>query len=274
MAKWRAWLFVLGILIAVIGANLVDYYWPLFLTSGSFAVDINVAKMALAVLLMVTSSVLFKVHLSFKWRSLWWALLLGLPILSIYVVGYLRPSLAMLPDIWLFQNFRPLIPASILHTMMTAFSEEVVFHGVLFGVIYRIFANSRWPLWQTVIVTNGLFALTHLTNAFGQRGALFPTIYNVLFVFGWSVAITIVMIIGRSLWAPIIIHFLTDIVPLTLAYAYPGDGSPTPDYPFNPGHFFQSLALMAVFLVLAVVYAVIWEWWRKRHPLVEEAYPF
>lgn len=83
--------------------------------------------------------------------------------------------------------------------------EEFIFRGVIFIILTKILTKNKLTL--SILITNALFGLFHLTNIFA--GVDF---FYVLFQVGYSFLIgclfNLSFIISKNIFAPIILHFI------------------------------------------------------------------
>lgn len=116
---------------------------------------------------------------------------------------------------WLQRTGAPRSLEAILFQLtMPAIAEEIVFRGVLFGVLERAFkerdsADQRWWKSRTVWLTALAFALIHGWSV--AHGAFQFNAAALAFPFGFGVIAGALRKYSRSLAYPLVLHSLVDV---------------------------------------------------------------
>lgn len=260
------WLAVAAVLIIEQIVLMIAGWWPLLITNGGYHVELILLETVVNLALVWAAEHWLHIHVPFAGRTLLWGLLLSAPIIWLNIGQSLPDIWPEVQTMWRLEDFHALIPWSILQVVLIAVAEEVLFRGVVFQLLRHALQGTRWPVFSTVVLTSLLFALMHLNNAAGAPNFLFPTIYNMLTVFGWALAVTMVMLLTRSLWPGMIVHFLTDLYPVTRQFAFPGGMYNLEDHPFNWAQFTAAGEFMLMGIAIALVYMVVYLVIRRRHP--------
>ncbi len=104
----------------------------------------------------------------------------------------------------------------ILQAFGIGFFEETVFRGLIANFIGYKFNKDTIGVWKAVFISGGIFGLAHLNNIFAGVGVLQAGVQSLVAIFIGAL-LCAVYYRGRSLWAMMVLHALTDLGPLFIA---------------------------------------------------------
>lgn len=94
--------------------------------------------------------------------------------------------------------------------LMAGVSEEVAFRGVPQALALKL-NPSKKTLYKVVVTTSLIFALIHLTNAFGGVKIIFA-VYQTILAFFYAIFISAIFIKTKNIILPIALHAINDFV--------------------------------------------------------------
>lgn len=177
-------------------------------------------------------------------RTLWPVLLVGGLFIAANVIFMKSPTAAQTDGagtrlLWL-----------IVIMALTAFVEETFFRGVALNILL---GSRRFTAFSAVMLTAGLFAISHLANLIRAPHLLVSTGSQVIYAFALGIFFGAVYLRSGSLWVPVIGHWLFNtLASATSIFQLPG--SQETDIP-----------LIAAALQLALVsplFVIGWRWLR------------
>jgi membrane protease YdiL (CAAX protease family) len=112
-------------------------------------------------------------------------------------------------------EFFSLLQLPDYHTLIsthfvTAFSEEILFRGmVLYGLV-RVWGSSKKGIFGSVFLTSLLFAVVHITQVFTHgvnlSSALILILETLIISFWWGALV----LLSKSIWPAVILHFVVN----------------------------------------------------------------
>lgn len=116
--------------------------------------------------------------------------------------------------------------AAVITHFMAGLSEEILFRGLLFYALMRIWGNTTQGIFGSVLLASALFALVHITQVFTYGTSLSSTLLLVLQGFVISIWWGALVVMGGSIWPAVILHFVVNAVVavqgLTMPMVEPG----------------------------------------------------
>ena len=107
----------------------------------------------------------------------------------------------------------PAIICGVLSIVGVGIREECIYRATLQNIVAKKYANSVKGIWITVIVSAILFGLCHISNLFFGIHPL-SVLSQVISAICIGTLFSAVYLRSGSLWAPILVHALTDIAGL------------------------------------------------------------
>ena len=145
------------------------------------------------------------------WHPRW--MLYSVPLLSLVFYNLSRAHYSSLEI-----DFKR-IPFLLIDNFSVGFFEELLLRGLLFYVLYRLWGSTRAGIFLACLAQSLAFGLLHYINLDTYSAALvnFQVLYATAIGFGFGA----LMLITRSIWPSIIIHFLIDAASCIDEYFYP-----------------------------------------------------
>ncbi|MBQ1439435.1 MAG: CPBP family intramembrane metalloprotease, partial [Solobacterium sp.] len=166
------------------------------------------------------------VHLfSFRWicrhGSMKETVIAGLPQLLFYsflmvlfvMNTIVNPDLHWAEPAWIL--------AGLLRLFQIGFLEESVFRGVISNLLGFRYGKDTKGIWTAVLFSSAAFGLTHLTNILNGVTLLNAVLQSVV-AFIMGIYLCAVYYRGRSIWAMMLIHAVTDSLGLFPIYFQAG----------------------------------------------------
>jgi membrane protease YdiL (CAAX protease family) len=134
-----------------------------------------------------------------EWRQLW----LGWPILLLSILN----GWSVFNGTMLIDTTKPgLIILYALLFLSIGLFEEILFRGVVLIVMLQKWGSSQKGVYQSVIISNLIFGLVHITNFFmGRYSLLAATVQTVYAVF-IGVFFAACLLRNNSIWPVILLH--------------------------------------------------------------------
>jgi membrane protease YdiL (CAAX protease family) len=107
----------------------------------------------------------------------------------------------------------PAIIGGVLSIVGIGIREECIYRATLQNIVAKKYANSVKGIWITVVVSAILFGLCHISNLFFGMHPL-SVLSQVISAACIGTLFSAVYLRSGSLWAPILVHTLTDIAGL------------------------------------------------------------
>jgi membrane protease YdiL (CAAX protease family) len=98
----------------------------------------------------------------------------------------------------------------LLMNLSIAFSEEVLFRGIMFNLMKKVWKGQEGVVLKAVIVSSVLFGLKHINNLLTYPNQLVTTGAQILFAGMAGMYLTAVYVRSQNIWVCILIHFLED----------------------------------------------------------------
>ena len=95
---------------------------------------------------------------------------------------------------------------------MAGLNEEILFRGLVLYALIRVWGNTNQGILGSVLFTSALFALVHLTQVFTYGVSLTSALLLILQTFIISVWWAALVVLGRSIWPAVILHFVVNAV--------------------------------------------------------------
>ncbi len=122
---------------------------------------------------------------------------------SFYGSVFLDPSIL---------NTMPAARTTVLAVSVGALGEEVLFRGLVLHSLVRAWARNRAGVVASVVLTALLFAALHatqvLTNDLSRSAALLLVLQALVVSVWWGALV----VVGRSIWPAVVLHFATNAV--------------------------------------------------------------
>jgi len=127
----------------------------------------------------------------------------GASLYSFYgKVAFDLSSLLQLPD----------ARAAVATHFVAGLSEEILFRGLLLYALIRVWGNTPRGILGSVLLASALFALVHLTQVFTYGVSLTSALLLILQTFILSFWWAALVVMGRSIWPAVILHFVVNAV--------------------------------------------------------------
>ena len=107
----------------------------------------------------------------------------------------------------------PAIIGGVLSIVGVGIREECIYRATIQNIVAKKYANSVKGIWITVIVSAIFFGLCHISNLFFGMHPL-SVLSQVISAACIGTLFSAVYLRSGSLWAPILVHTLTDIAGL------------------------------------------------------------
>ncbi len=102
-----------------------------------------------------------------------------------------------------------------LYCFMTAFSEQLIFAGLLYPLLTTAYNKFRYKKIYALLTTAVLFSLSHLINLFGGANVA-QTLMQVGYTFLTGAMFTAAYLISENIFIPVFMHFIYDFGGLML----------------------------------------------------------
>lgn len=102
-----------------------------------------------------------------------------------------------------------------LHCLFTAFSEQLIFTGILYPLLTWAYKKSNYKKIYALLTTAALFSLSHLVNLFGGA-SIAQTLMQVGYTFLTGAMFLAAYVICENIFIPVLMHFVYDFGGLML----------------------------------------------------------
>lgn len=103
-----------------------------------------------------------------------------------------------------------LIGLFLLKCFLIGLSEELLFRGIVFGVLNEAFVAKRRSAFFPVLLSSAIFALFHFINLLDGAGIL-PVLQQVGYSFLIGAMLAVVLVKTKNLWLCVLLHALFDV---------------------------------------------------------------
>ncbi len=101
----------------------------------------------------------------------------------------------------------------LIFSFFVALCEEIIFRGYLIALLFLILPtiiSVNFTGTLIILLLSILFALLHL----------YQGVFNVIMIFLISIALFVILVISKTIWYPIIFHFILDFIQLAFILPY------------------------------------------------------
>ncbi|NJD60970.1 MAG: CPBP family intramembrane metalloprotease [Anaerolineae bacterium] len=109
----------------------------------------------------------------------------------------------------------------VLAQFVIAMSEEFLFRGLVLFVLVRVWGNTARGMIGSVVFTALLFAVLHViqvfTNGLPTSAALYLVLATLVIAIWWGALV----LLGRSIWPAVVLHFMGNAVVIVQGFATP-----------------------------------------------------
>lgn len=98
----------------------------------------------------------------------------------------------------------------LLMNLSIAFSEEVLFRGIMLNLMKKVWIGQEGVVLKAVIVSSVLFGLKHINNLLTYPNQVVTTSAQILFAGMAGMYLAAVYVRSQNIWVCILIHFLED----------------------------------------------------------------
>lgn len=95
----------------------------------------------------------------------------------------------------------------IFNCFSVSILEELVFRGIIFTLLFNLFANNKNKVFLSIVISSSAFGLLHLVNLFAGEHIFYVTI-QIGYSFLTGVLFAVSYLISRKIAVPIILHFI------------------------------------------------------------------
>ena len=205
-------------------------------------------------IIMSTILILYLFHykktgiLKLKGKQLIKGLIIVLPLILIFVINIIVNFNTCIEDGLELIPISKIIINALSIIIGAAFTEEVLFRGIILNKILDFFGrNSIKNVFISIIIVSGLFGLVHLSNVF-QGADIGSSLFMATVSVFTGIAFAAIYIRSKSIWPGIIIHSLMDIMGGVESIFFDSG------IMMNRGVDFQNISSIIVIIVLNLVF--------------------